>query len=80
MVILSVDLDRISFDDVNFDKGDPKTINHARILAWHNKLDKRKAYKKDLGQKINASSVASNTMVGLVLPRRQEKWDINNFY
>ena len=69
MGILGVDLDRINLDnDDNFDEYDPDTIVHVRLLAWHSKFEEHKAPKKDL--RINACSVASNKMVGLVLVRR----------
>ena len=34
-------------NDNNLNEYDPKTIIHVRLLAWHNKFEKRKAYKKD---------------------------------
>ena len=46
--ILSVDLNIINLDDVNFDKDDPETSIHARLMAWHNRLKQRKAFKKDI--------------------------------
>ena len=33
MGFLSVDLNNINFDDVNFDKDDPAAIIHVRIMA-----------------------------------------------
>ena len=49
MDILGVDLDKINLDnDNNFGENDFETIIHVRILAWHNKFEKRKAYKKDV--------------------------------
>ena len=40
--ILAVDIDKINLDnDKNFDQGDPDTIIHVRLLAWHSKLKKR---------------------------------------
>ena len=46
MGILSVDLDKINLDDVDFNEDDPATIIHAWLLAWH-KFEKCKAFKKD---------------------------------
>ena len=38
MCIVSVDLDNIKLDDINFDENDPKTIDlhHYSITAWWN--------------------------------------------
>ena len=34
MGLFNVDLNNVSFDDDNFDNGDPKTIIHVRLMAW----------------------------------------------
>ena len=34
----------------NFHEDDPETIIHVRLLAWHNKFEKCKAFKKDLSK------------------------------
>ena len=53
MGILGVDLDKINLDnDNNFDENDSETIIHVSLLAWHNKFEKRKAYKKDVSIKL----------------------------
>ena len=44
MGILSLDLDKIYFDDVNFYENDPETIIHVRLLAWHNKFEQCKTF------------------------------------
>ena len=47
MGILGVDLDKNNLDDGNnFDEDDLDIIIHVRLLAWRNKLKKRKALKK----------------------------------
>ena len=46
MGIVSVDLNNINFDDVNFDGDDPETIIHVRLKAWRNRFKQRKAIKK----------------------------------
>ena len=46
MGILSVDPNNNNIDDINFDENDPETIIHVRLLAWCNKFEKRKAFKK----------------------------------
>ena len=48
MNILNVDLRNINLDDTNYDKDDLETIIQVRILAWHSKLEKHKALKKEL--------------------------------
>ena len=49
MGVLGVDLDKINLDDDNnFDENGSETIIHVRLLAWHKKFEKRKAYKKDV--------------------------------
>ena len=50
MDIVSVDLDKINIDDVNFDEDDPETIIHVRVMAWHNRFKQRKAFKKDISK------------------------------
>ena len=46
MGILSVDLDIINLDDVDFYDDDHETIIHVRLLAWHNNLKNAKHLKK----------------------------------
>ena len=47
ITILAVYLDEINLDDDNnFDEDDPKTIIHARRVAFRNKSEKGKAHKK----------------------------------
>ena len=38
MGILSIDLNNISLDDVNFHEDDPETIIHVRLMAWCNRF------------------------------------------
>ena len=45
MGILSVDFNNTNLDN-NFDEDDPDTIILIRILAWHSKFKKRRAFKK----------------------------------
>ena len=53
MGILGVDLHKINLDDDNdFDEDDPGTIIHVRLLTWHNKFEKRKAFKKDIRKEL----------------------------
>ena len=41
--ILGLDLDEININDNdNFCEDHPDTVNHFRILPWHNKFEKRK--------------------------------------
>ena len=47
MGILNIDLGNINLDN-NFDEEDPDTITLIRILAWHIKFEKRKAFKKTI--------------------------------
>ena len=54
--VLSIDLNNINLDDINFDEDDSETIIHVRIMAWHNRL---KQQEKRCKQTINACSVAS---------------------
>ena len=44
--ILSIDLNNINLDNTNYDGDDPETIVHIRLLSWHIKFKKRKAFKK----------------------------------
>ena len=42
---LSLDLNNINLDDVNFEEDDPET--HISLMVWRNKSKKRKAFKKN---------------------------------
>ena len=46
MGILRVNINIINLSDTNSNKDDPETIIHVKPLAWHSKLEKRKAIKK----------------------------------
>ena len=46
MGILNIDLNDINLDDTNYNENDPETIIQISLLAWHIKLEKRKALKK----------------------------------
>ena len=43
MCILNIGINNINLDDTNYDEDDPDTISIIRLLAWHIKLQKRKA-------------------------------------
>ena len=51
-VILRVDLNNISLDDVNFDEDDPETIIHVRLMAWHDQFKQSRAHKKELSKEL----------------------------
>ena len=57
MSILSVDLDRIILDDVNFDEDDPETIFHVRLMTWLNRFKPRRAFKKDKSKKTKKNNM-----------------------
>ena len=50
MTFISVDLNKINLDDVNFDEGEPETIIYVRLMAWLNRFKQRKAFKKDVSE------------------------------
>ena len=52
MCILIIDLDKINLEDVNFYKDDPEAIIHVKFLAWHNKFEQHKAFKKDISKQL----------------------------
>ena len=52
MDILSVDLNNINLDDVNFDEDDRETIINVRLLAWCNKFKQHKAFNKELDKEL----------------------------
>ena len=52
MGILSVDLNKINLNDVNFDEDDPETIIHNKLLAWRNKFKQRKEFTKDKSKRL----------------------------
>ena len=68
MDTVNVDLNDINLDK-SFDEDDPDTIILIRLSAWHIRFER-----------INASSVASQLMVGLVRVRRWEKRNSTDFY
>ena len=49
-VILAIDRNNISLDDVNFD--DPETIVHVRLMAWRDQFKQRRAHKKELSKEL----------------------------
>ena len=59
MDILSVDLNNINLDDIDFYKDGIETIIPIRLMALRKALKKRK-------QRINACRIASNKMLRLV--------------
>ena len=61
MNILNIDLNCINFNDDNFDKDDPDTIIHVKLLAWHTKFENDKALKKQLNEKLMSVAWYSNT-------------------
>ena len=61
MNILNIDLNCINFNDDNFDKDDPDTIIHVKLLAWHTKFENDKALKKQLNEKLMPVAWYSNT-------------------
>ena len=48
--ILSADINKINFVNVNFDKDDPETITHVRRLACDDRFKQCKAFKKDVSK------------------------------
>ena len=50
--IINIYLHYINIDDTNYNGDDPETIIHIRLLAWHIKLEKRKALRKELNEEI----------------------------
>ena len=52
MGILSVDLDEINLDDVNFDEDDPETIINVGIMAWRKRFKKHKLCKKNISKEL----------------------------
>ena len=50
MCILSVDLNKINVDNVNFDENDPETIIH--VMAWRNRFKQHKTFKKDINKEV----------------------------
>ena len=46
MGIRNIDLHNFNLDNTNYDEDDPDAIIRVRLLAWHIKLEKRKALKK----------------------------------
>ena len=51
MGILNIDLNNINLDN-NFDEDDPDTIILIRLLAWHIRFEKCKAFKKKMSEEL----------------------------
>ena len=45
---ISADLNNISLDKINFDKHDPETIIHVRLMAWCRRYKQCKACKRKI--------------------------------
>ena len=69
MDFIIIDLNNTNLDDHDFDNDDPETIIHVRLMTVLDRYKQRKACKKDQ-EKINASRMASNKIMGLVHVRR----------
>ena len=52
MCILSVDLNKINVDNVNFDENDPETIIHVKIMAWRNRFKQHKTFRKGINKEV----------------------------
>ena len=52
MGILSVDLNDINLDNVNFDEDNLETIIHVRLMVWCNRFKQRKTFKKDITKEL----------------------------
>ena len=78
--ILSVDLNNINLYDFHFNEDVSETIIHVRVMAWRNRFKQRKTFKKRYKQIVNACSMTSNKMVGLVHIRIREERNRTNFY
>ena len=52
MSILSVDLNNINLDDVNFYDDDPENIIHVRLMAWRSRFKQPKAIKKEINKEL----------------------------
>ena len=73
MGIFGVDFGKINLDDDNnFDEDDPETI-HVRLLAWRNKFEKRKAFKKDLSKELMPVAWHPTRWWDSCLPEDQKK-------
>ena len=48
IAVLSVDLDKINLDDVNFNEDDPQAIIHARCMTCYDKFKHWKPCKKNV--------------------------------
>ena len=52
MGILSADLNNVNLDDINFDKDDPETIDHVRLMVWHYRLKQHKEFKRNISKEL----------------------------
>ena len=65
-------INNFSLDDDNCDDCNPRTIFHARLMAWYDRYKEEKASKKGR-PRIVACSMVSNNRVGKVRVTRQKK-------
>ena len=40
--LVNVDLNKVSFDGVNFDDDNPETDDHVRLVTWYNEYTRHK--------------------------------------
>ena len=71
--ILNIDLNCINLHDNNFDENDSGTIIHARPLAWHIRLEKRKALKKELNEELMPVAWHPDGGIGACQKMRKKK-------
>ena len=50
--ILSVDLNNVILENVNFDEYDPETIIYVRLMAWCNRFKQHKAFQKESSKEL----------------------------
>ena len=64
--ILSVDLNNINLDDTSIDEDGPETIIYVRLIAWGNRLKRRKAFNK---------YISKGLMTGACQKMRKREWN-----
>ena len=72
MGILNIDVNNINLEN-NFDEDNPDTIVPIRLLAWHNKFEKRKELEKNISEEFK-KNISEELMAIAWHPKRWWAW------
>ena len=73
MGILSVDLNSINLDEVNFDVDNLETITHVRLMTRSNRYKQRKSFRKDISKKLMPKAFHPTRWCDWCMPKDEKK-------